>query len=104
MTKNPANGKATETPTPAPQQPMPSDDFMLKVDVDEMNGRLAELQDVNNFLVARCTELRGLLAKKTREIAQLNRALNDALNAAADRAVSGAMGQEAANPPPSKDA
>ena len=44
---------------------------LVQVDLDEINGRLLELQEINHALVQRCGNMRGQIIKKDQEIAQL---------------------------------
>lgn len=55
---------ASELP-PAPQQ---------SLDIDDVNGRLAELSELNSALMGRCATLRGQVSKLSKELAQLKSA------------------------------
>ena len=48
------------------------------ITIEEINGRLTELGDLNAMLMARCATMRGQLAQRDAQIGQLTRELAEA--------------------------
>jgi len=69
------NGKSEATPPPAPTeakpQEQPKQQQPQQITLDNVNGRLAELADLNQMLTGRCATMRGELADKDRIITDL---------------------------------
>lgn len=62
------NGKATATDAPPPSK---KEEAPQTITLENVNGRLAELADQNQWLAGRCATMRGELADKDRIIADL---------------------------------
>lgn len=65
------NGKEA-APVAPPPVPNPI------ITVEEINGRIQELQDQNSLLSARCAEMRGQMARKDKTIEELRAMLVEA--------------------------
>lgn len=64
MSEPRTNGEI-KVPEAPPSAPIPA------LNVDDVNGRLQELTELNNALMSRCSMLRGQVARLEKELAAL---------------------------------
>lgn len=73
MARNGTTAAVEPQPIQQPPQQLPVAD--QQIDLDEVNGRIAELSELNSALTARCANMRGQMAKKDAEIRKLTEEL-----------------------------